>query len=179
MLNVRTISVGVMALALAAGVGCSSDPATADAGAGTDAQTPPSDASQPDASQPDASQPDASQPDASQPDAAKPDAGKTVVNNCNDFQDGALSATNREIDWTLAVAASPKRCTEIKVGQTITWKGDFGVHPLAASGGDTPSPIVNGAAGAANVTVTFTAPGVFGFKCDNHPTMLGAIKVIP
>lgn len=156
-------------MAVVAGVGCSSTPAAGDGG--TDAQVPVTDAQVPVT--------DAQVPDAAQPDAAKPDAGKVVVGNCNDFQDGALDATKREIDWTLTVSSSPKRCTEIKVGQSITWKGDFSAHPLAASGGDTPSPIVNGASGAADVTVTFTTPGTFGFKCTIHSSMLGAIKVIP
>ena len=35
-------------------------------------------------------------------------------------------------------------------------------------------------AGTSNtITLTFTQPGTYGFHCDNHSSMQGAIQVVP
>jgi plastocyanin len=73
------------------------------------------------------------------------------------------------------VASSPKRCMTIKKGQTVAFEGDFTAHPLVASGGDTPTPF---ASVPATGKVTFAASGTFGFVCNVHPTMTGAIRVL-
>ena len=66
----------------------------------------------------------------------------------------------------------------VKVGQTVAWSPAFATHPLVASGGDPPTPIPT-AAPASMARVTFASCGTFGYKCNVHPTMIGAIQVVP
>jgi len=100
------------------------------------------------------------------------DAGTdTGTNGCTDSDFVDASA----ITWDFQV--SP-RCVHVAVNQTVTWTGDFSVHPLAPLNGDTPNPITsNGATGS--VTIKFPSSGTFGFHCVNHATMLGAVRVGP
>lgn len=75
------------------------------------------------------------------------------------------------------------RCVKIKVGQQITFAGSFSSHPLAAYGGDTPSPIpalTNADQDGGALVVVFNAAGTFGYRCDIHRTLMtGAVKVVP
>lgn len=63
----------------------------------------------------------------------------------------------------------------VKKGQTIAFEGDFTVHPLVASGGDTPNPFTSV---PPTGKVTFSAVGTFGFVCSTHASMTGAIEVV-
>jgi plastocyanin len=81
-----------------------------------------------------------------------------------------------QIDWTFAV--SP-RCVQIKAGQSVTWTGIFTTHPLEADQGDKPNPISTADLSGASTTVTFATPGTYGFKCQVHATMMGAVLVTP
>ena len=45
--------------------------------------------------------------------------------------------------WGLPFAGFAVGWVYLKVGQSVTWNGDFGTHPLGAKGGDTPTPITN------------------------------------
>ena len=81
-----------------------------------------------------------------------------------------------QIDWTFAV--SP-RCVQIKAGQTVTWTGTFATHPLLADEGDKPNPISTADTSAAAATVTFPTAGTYGFKCQVHASMTGAVLVTP
>ena len=103
------------------------------------------------------------------------DGGLTPVNACNTFVDLSAAAANRTLTWDFAIAQAPERCAIVKKGQDVTFKGDFAVHPLNASGGQTPNPI---STVDATGKVTFTAAGTFGFQCGFHPSMTGAIRVI-
>lgn len=98
--------------------------------------------------------------------------GGGTVNGCSTYADA--TASGGAITWDFNV--SPK-CVQIKAGQTVTWTGDFGVHPMSAFNGDAPNPITNGSGGTAKIT--FPSAGTFGFHCLNHPSMLGAIQVVP
>jgi plastocyanin len=78
--------------------------------------------------------------------------------------------------------AAPKQyvnhCAKTKVGDTVTFAGDFTIHPLVPLGGDTPSFIKATSTGS---TVEFvpTTPGTYGFACSAHPgIMFGAIQVV-
>jgi len=100
-----------------------------------------------------------------------------ALNDCqpNQFVDlSAGAATVRKIAWDFSVTSAPERCMSIKTGQTVVWNGELEVHPLAGSGGDSPNPISAHHAGS----VTFNAPGTFGFVCLAHSPMKGAIKVV-
>lgn len=72
------------------------------------------------------------------------------------------------------------RCIKVKFGTEVTFKGNFGAHPLEPAGGNTPTPIPttpdvpNGI-----LTVKMTNTGTFGFQCQVHPSMMfGAIQVV-
>lgn len=105
--------------------------------------------------------------------ASTPDAGGGgSVNGCTTYAD--QTAAGGAITWDFTVA--PK-CVKVKVGQTVTWTGDFATHPLAPFNGDASNPIVIGTAGTSKIT--FPVAGTFGFHCLNHPSMLGAVQVVP
>jgi plastocyanin len=70
----------------------------------------------------------------------------------------------------------------IRVGQTITWQGDFRFHPLVPAGGDVPSPItIDPMPSGTSRAITFPTSGFYGFECATHgaPMMYGAIFVVP
>ena len=102
-----------------------------------------------------------------------------VVNGCETFMD--MTANGGAINGPMnAVPAqfSPN-CVHIKVGQSVTWNVDLAAHPLAASGGNTPSPIAETLSGT-SVTFTFSDAGTFGYHCLAHPSiMFGAVLVTP
>lgn len=100
-----------------------------------------------------------------------------VVNGCTSYLDGTTNGDLRTLTWDFGIASATQRCLTVKAGQSVTFMGDFGFHPLAASGGDTPSPIQNGAAGQA--VITFPNAGTYGYVCVNHGTMTGSIRVVP
>lgn len=111
------------------------------------------------------------------------DAGSTVdagpvINSCTKYQDHTAAGDARVVAWDFPIAQSAERCLTVKVGQTVTWVSEagFSTHPLKGGGGKTPNPIINvGADGK----VTFTAEGTYGYNCDIHPAMLGAVRVVP
>jgi plastocyanin len=100
-----------------------------------------------------------------------------VVNGCQPTQylDRTAASADREITWEFGVEQDPERCMQVKRGQTVVWNThDFVLHPLGGLGGDVPNPINS----HQNGSVTFTTPGTFGFVCENHTVMRGAIKVV-
>lgn len=118
------------------------------------------------------------------PPAPPADAGQTPtpppeVNGCTSYAD--MTAGGATIDGPMdfnPVQFSPN-CVQIKAGQSVTWNVDFAAHPLAASGGDSPSPIATTSSGT-TVTFAFPSAGVFGYHCLAHPTiMFGAVLVVP
>jgi hypothetical protein len=81
------------------------------------------------------------------------------------------------------------RCMRVRIGQTITWKGDLKSHPISyklvstAQGGfgDAGSTFVIGDAdgGATQDTARSDEPLTMAFTCDDHPTiMFGAVDVV-
>lgn len=106
------------------------------------------------------------------------DSGTQVVNGCTTFTDLTASSAPTITGPSDALPAQfTPNCVLINAGQSVTWNVFFSGHPLAASGGDTPSPIVTTSTGT---TVTFAFPnkGTFGYHCLSHPTqMFGAVKV--
>ncbi len=74
------------------------------------------------------------------------------------------------------------RCMKIKVGQTVTWKGDQHFHPLSPAGGDIPTPITDDPNPMGTQrAIAFPNAGFFGFECFTHeaPAEYGAILVVP
>jgi plastocyanin len=75
-------------------------------------------------------------------------------------------------------------CMRIKAGQTVTFLGDIGHHPVdtAEVSGGMPYPINTSTMPTTppTFTVTIPQPGVVRFNCDVHPaTMKGAIEIVP
>jgi plastocyanin len=101
-----------------------------------------------------------------------------IVDDCSEaaYLDRSAEEADRVLDWDYAFAGSPERCLKIRVGQTVTWVGNFAGHPLEQDQGDTPNPI---ASHDASGIVTFGTPGIFGFRCNYHFEMRGAIQVVP
>ena len=81
-----------------------------------------------------------------------------------------------------ALGYSPN-CLIISAGQTVTWVGNFSVHPLVGGeyrgdAGTSPTPIVRVDTGSDPKAVTFATPGLYPYYCDNHaPTMEGVVWV--
>ena len=96
------------------------------------------------------------------------------VNGCKTFDDRTLASASRTITWTFPIAAAD-RCIAIKVGQSVTWSGDFAMYRVGASGGDSPNPIAG--FDPMTPTVTFPKAGTFGFESPDAPALVGAIKV--
>jgi hypothetical protein len=118
------------------------------------------------------------------PDGATADTAPLLINMCTTFQDGSPSMSDRYIPWGTPgtfLTGVAERCLQIKVGQAVTFQGDFTAHPLAAEGGDAPAiPGKTSSTGMEDYEVTFNTVGTFGFKCTVHPTqMMGAIHVVP
>jgi len=99
------------------------------------------------------------------------------VNGCTSFADMTANGATVTGPQDLNPVQYTPNCVHIKAGQKVTFNLDFTDHPMAASGGDTPSPITNTTSGT-TVEFTFPNPGTFGFHCLVHPTiMFGAVQV--
>lgn len=132
------------------------------------------------------------------PDDGTPDAGAdtgsvtpTTVNECTDADFDAVASfpaggdftkfPGADISFPTGPAATQygNRCVKVKVGDVVSFAGSFTDHPLAPSGGTTPSPITSTSTGT-TTSFTMTTAGTFGFHCTAHPTtMFGAIRVVP
>lgn len=95
------------------------------------------------------------------------------LNGCKTYVDRTADSASRTITWGFSVSSTPEACMKIKAGQTVTWNGELGTHPLAAKGGDANSPIKN------EKTATFAAAGTFGYVCTAHASMTGVVLVVP
>jgi plastocyanin len=101
------------------------------------------------------------------------------VNGCTDYVDMTANGATINGPMDPNPAQFSPNCVHVKVGQTVTWNVLLSSHPLAASGGDSPSPITTTASGT-SVTFTFSNAGAFGYHCLAHPTiMFGAVYVTP
>jgi len=79
---------------------------------------------------------------------------------------------------SLGLAYSPASLT-VKVGDTVTWQGDFTTHPLV-SGATCGHPDGLFATGTGTIfSFTFTAPGTYPYYCDVHCSlgMTGVVTV--
>jgi plastocyanin len=109
------------------------------------------------------------------------------VNGCgeSDFaaNDHTAAADPRTIQGP--TGATPQQyvpsCMRIKAGETVTFLGDIGHHPVdtfEVSGG-MPFPITTSMM-PTMFTVMVAQPGVVRFNCDVHPMLMnGAIEIVP
>jgi hypothetical protein len=102
-----------------------------------------------------------------------------ALNGCNqpsDYEDLTAPSADRIIDWTFGA----QNCSKIRVGQSVTWSGNFTTHPLEPWQGDAANPIESYTGGASDHAVVFDVSGTFGYRCAVHTTtMFGAIWVVP
>ncbi len=73
-------------------------------------------------------------------------------------------------------------CAKVKVGSSVTFAGSFVNHPLGPSAGaPANTPIPSQADDTDGGTLTFSVPnaGTFGFECQFHASMFGALQVVP
>jgi plastocyanin len=120
---------------------------------------------------------DSGSSDAAADTGAAVDSG-TPLNGCTTFVDHTDAADARTLTWGLSIASSADRCMKIKVGQSVTWNGNFSTHPLHDDGGDVPNPI-NGAGTSPAGPIAFPIAGSFGYICGVHASMNGTILVVP
>ncbi|HEY9841216.1 MAG TPA: plastocyanin/azurin family copper-binding protein [Candidatus Obscuribacterales bacterium] len=109
------------------------------------------------------------------------------INGCTSYEDRTNVDADHMITWDLSVSSQSERCMKIKAGQSVTFMGNFTAHPLMTKGGSTPSPFDDAANQVANPGLTgqegtsleFKTAGTFGYVCKFHPSMTGAILVVP
>lgn len=108
-----------------------------------------------------------------------------AVNGCTTYKDMTETGAS-SIPWDESIASSDLRCIKIKVNQTVGFTGSLTTHPMKASGGAAPNPFDQAIANVSNpgaadeqTNVAFAAPGTFGFICGVHPSMTGAVLVVP
>jgi plastocyanin len=103
-----------------------------------------------------------------------------AVNGCTSYEDRTAAGADRSISFAMTLATDVERCIRIKVGQAVTFTtSSFGTHPLVPSGGDTPTPIRAQRDVGTVEAFLFPTAGVYGYKCDTHASMIGAIQVVP
>jgi plastocyanin len=109
--------------------------------------------------------------------SAESRAALPVVDNCDEaaYQDRTAPDADRVLDWDFVIVGSPERCLKIAAGQSVQWVGSFATHPLGPDQGDVPNPV---ASHDANGVVVFPSAGLFGYRCNTHFEMRGAIQVV-
>lgn len=104
-------------------------------------------------------------------------SGGLPLHTCLAFVDRSATDDSRTILWNFDLP--PERCMLVQAGQSVTWTGNFQFHPLTAWGGDLESPIGTSSAQEPTHEVQFGSPGTFGYICEQHTEMRGAIQVVP
>ncbi len=113
------------------------------------------------------------------PTTTVPTGGVSALNDCVNFVDRTAVQDVRTLAWDFGVSNKPERCMKIQAGQTVSFSGSFIFHPLAAEGGDTPSPFDTVVSSGLSANERFNAAGTYGFICQNHSSMKGVIQVVP
>jgi plastocyanin len=112
-------------------------------------------------------------------------AAEPALNGCTTYKDmtkeGAYSVV-----WNESIASSDMRCIKIFAENNVSYTGNLTTHPMKAAGGDAPNPfdkaidnISNPGSEQEATAIEFSKPGVYGFVCGVHPTMTGAVLVLP
>lgn len=125
-----------------------------------------------------------SAPDTGAPEAGGPDAEVATPVRCTKADFDANDHTQNGVDISFPNDATPAQyinsCSRVKVGQHVGFYGDFSLHPLEPSGGDSPSFVPALTNSGPSLEVNPTTAGVFGFQCRKHPAMMyGAVEVVP
>ena len=133
------------------------------------------------------------------PPAVPVDAGPGPAGPVNGCSPADFAANDRTAEGAERVILAPDvpapaqftpHCMRVRIGQTVTWKGDLESHPISyklvatsrGGFGDAGSTFVVGDAdgGATQNTAEAGEPMTISFTCDKHPTiMFGAVDVVP
>jgi plastocyanin len=98
---------------------------------------------------------------------------------CVSFADATGPAASRVITFR-DYEYTPK-CLRVRAGQSVTFQGDFVVHPLRTS--CAPERVLLESSGT-STTFTMRLPGFYGYYCLDHgneigQAMAGAVEVVP
>lgn len=98
---------------------------------------------------------------------------------CEKYKDATAADATRQIKFECCDYVP--QCLQIKVGQSVTWVGDFEEHPFVPECGPEK---VGLEVKDGKATFTFAKPGVYGYFCETHGEkggkgMAGAIQVVP
>lgn len=108
------------------------------------------------------------------PSPGTPEEGQCAENfaGCTELEDRTADDASRTIAFgdTLGNTYAPK-CLKIKAGQTVTFDGDFTVHPLAHACG--PAETIPNVTTGTSEAVTFETSGNYGYFCTRHGNPAG------
>lgn len=104
-------------------------------------------------------------------------SSSTTPAGCTSFTDFTMNAAIVEFGGALGNNYVP-RCVMVKTNQTVTFDGDFSVHPISQTSG--PAAIPPTSAGT-TLTVPFNVAATYEYQCDAHHAagMTGAVKAVP
>lgn len=114
---------------------------------------------------------------------SSPSPPAETFNGCTAFVDGATVSFGGQ-DGSPLFGYSPP-CLHVAPGATVTFSGDFSVHPLASgtsptdrAAGSPNNPIPETVSGS-SLTVTFPAAGTYPYFCEMHYAagMAGVVRV--
>jgi len=100
------------------------------------------------------------------------DACQANFAGCSQLEDLTADSATREVKFggALANTYAPK-CMKVKKGQSVTFDGDFKVHPLAQACG--PSETIPNVKEGSSQAITFETAGDFGYFCTAHGNPAG------
>jgi plastocyanin len=101
-------------------------------------------------------------------DAGQPFQALRPCNAETDYVEGTMVRFDNSLLYT-------PECIFIRAGGSVTFTGDFAMHPLqpSATRGTTGSPIMPVSSGT-SVTITFPSPGFYPYYCLFHGAEVGA-----
>ncbi|MCC6750927.1 MAG: hypothetical protein IT371_24945 [Deltaproteobacteria bacterium] len=169
---------GELALVLLVAVGCGDSGGKQDAGKGADLG-PTRDARSGDRGTADAGAGDAGK-DQGIADASGPSCAASFA-SCTAFEDKTATSAVIEFGGAAGSAYSPN-CIKVKIGQSVTFKGNFETHPLNQACG--PDKVIKKTVSTGtSSSFSFPREGIFGYYCGFHGQatgagMAGAIQVV-
>ncbi len=110
---------------------------------------------------------------------AGPGACSSDYAGCTSFTDRTAGGPGAIVTFQNFAYDPP--CLQLRVGQSVTFQGDFSVHPLRQACG--PTLVFTGASGT-QATFILSVPGLYGYYCLDHGSstgqgMAGAVRVVP
>jgi plastocyanin len=110
------------------------------------------------------------------------DTGCPGFASCVSYTDATAAGASREIQFPNGSDTYAPNCLRIQTGQTVTFTGSFGSHPLEQECG--PAVGILRASSGNSAAFQLTVPGTYGYYCTQHGSpsgsgMAGAIEVVP